>query len=192
MLMENGEIKIENAILKICAFCEKNKNAVIAVDGRCGAGKTTFARRLQGLLDCNVIHTDDFFLPQNMRTEERFRTPGANVHYERIIDDVFSKLKGNTPFSYRPYSCKTDGFGEELFVAPNTVTVVEGSYACHPMLWEQYDMHIFMDIDSETQLERIAKRNADTVEIFKNKWIPLEEEYFGFYNIKEKCDMVIG
>ncbi len=39
-----------------------NAAPLIAVDGRCAAGKTTLAAQLQKDLGCNVIHMDDFFL----------------------------------------------------------------------------------------------------------------------------------
>lgn len=190
--MRNNVCEMKEAISKIHDIYEKNKNCIIAVDGRCGAGKTTFAQQLQNLFNCNVIHMDDFFLPRNMRTEERLRTPGGNIHYERIIEEVFSKLKKNETFSYRPYSCKTNDFGKEIFVEPNVLTVAEGSYACHPNLREVYALNIFMDIDSKTQLDRITKRNgSEAARVFRDKWIPLEEEYFRFYDIREKCDIVI-
>jgi predicted kinase len=33
--------------------------ALVLVDGRSGAGKSTFARRLAQVLDASVVHTDD-------------------------------------------------------------------------------------------------------------------------------------
>ena len=36
---------------------------IIAIDGRCAAGKTTLAARLAKELGGDVIHMDDFFLP---------------------------------------------------------------------------------------------------------------------------------
>ena len=37
--------------------------AVVAIDGRCGSGKTTVAALLAARLDCTVLHADDFFGP---------------------------------------------------------------------------------------------------------------------------------
>jgi cytidylate kinase len=53
-------------------------------------------------------------------------------------------------------------------------------------------LKIFLDADTETRLERIRKRNgADALEIFKTKWIPLENRYFDTFDIMNKCDIVI-
>ena len=66
---------------------------IIAIDGRCAAGKTTLAARLAKELGGDVIHMDDFFLPLELRTEERFREPGGNVHYERFKTEVLKPLE---------------------------------------------------------------------------------------------------
>lgn len=39
----------------------------VAVDGPDAAGKTTFAAELAGLLGVEVLHTDDFLLPEEVR-----------------------------------------------------------------------------------------------------------------------------
>ena len=44
---------------------------VIAIDGRCASGKSTLAQQLAGLTGAGIIHMDDFFLPRELRTEER-------------------------------------------------------------------------------------------------------------------------
>lgn len=44
---------------------------LVAIDGRCGSGKTTLGEYLKGQLDCNLFHMDDFFYAWNSvhRTE---------------------------------------------------------------------------------------------------------------------------
>ena len=43
---------------------------IMAIDGRCAAGKTTLAEHLKKEYECNVIHIDDFYLPMQKRTED--------------------------------------------------------------------------------------------------------------------------
>ena len=165
---------------------------IVAIDGRCGSGKTTIAKKLETKFGCNVIHVDDFFLPPKKRTPMRLAIPGGNADVERILSEVILPLKSEKPFSYRPYDCHTQSFGEPVHVTPSKLTVIEGSYSCHPELWDCYDMRVFVDIDSKTQLERIRKRNGtDAVKVFEERWIPLEEKYFDAFSIKERCDVVV-
>ena len=67
---------------------QKEAPLVIAIDGRCAAGKTTLAARLKDERNCNVIHMDHFFLQQEQRTEKRLKEPGGNVDYERFVKEV--------------------------------------------------------------------------------------------------------
>ena len=169
----------------------KQKPLLIAIDGRCAAGKTTLAGRLEEELHCNVIHMDYFFLQPEQRTEERLREPGGNVDYERFRAEVISGFRMGQAFSYRRFDCKTMSFVSDIQVEPNPVTIVEGAYSCHPTLWDAYDLRIFLDVDGAEQLRRIEKRNgAEALAMFCDRWIPLEERYFETYQIKERCDHV--
>ena len=53
----------------------RRDRVIVAIDGRCGSGKTTLAAKLQKQLHCSVFHMDDFFLRPEQRTEERFAAP---------------------------------------------------------------------------------------------------------------------
>ena len=49
-----------------------------------------------------------------------------------------------------------------------------------------------MNNHEEERLKRIEKRNGkEQLEIFKQKWIPLEERYFTEQNIRERVDEYI-
>ena len=175
-------------------LCDREKRPfVIAIDGRCASGKTTLAGRLQKEIDCNIIHMDHFFLRPEQRTEERLREPGGNVDYERFVEEVVLPFRQRKPFSYRVFDCKKMGFASNVPVRPDVVTIVEGSYSCHPVLWDFYDLRLFLDIEPEEQLRRICCRNGEkALTIFRRRWIPLEERYFSEYRIQERCDFDIA
>ena len=60
---------------------------VVAIDGRCGSGKTTVAALLAQRLDCTVLHADDFFLRPEQRTPQRMAQPGGNFDRERFFTE---------------------------------------------------------------------------------------------------------
>ncbi len=163
---------------------------IIAIDGRSASGKTTLASALAKELDANVFHMDDFFLRPEQRTPERLATAGGNVDRERFAAEVLTPLLSEKEFSYRPFSCKTQSLGESVKVTPRRINIIEGAYSCHPSLYGFYHLRIFLDIDPITQLERIKRRNPDTADVFRTKWIPLEEAYFEAYDIKARCDII--
>lgn len=165
---------------------------IVAIDGRCGSGKTTLAARLQRELQCTVYHMDDFFLRPEQRTEERLLQPGENVDHERFLDEVLLPLRNGQAVTYRPYVCSRQQLGEPVTMVPDRLTIVEGSYSCHPALREYYDLRIFLTIEPETQLRRIEERGgAAKAQQFRDRWIPLEERYFQAFDVQARCDMCV-
>ncbi len=177
---------------EIQIILQTNPAPLIAVDGRCAAGKTTLAAQMQNGLGCNVIHMDDFFLRPEQRTEDRLRQPGGNIDWGRFREEVLNPFRHGVPFSYRPYDCHLQDFREPISVIPNRLTVADGSYSCHPKLWDYYDLHIFLSVSQDEQLSRIQARNGpNQAKIFQQKWIPLEERYFQAFQIAQRCELCI-
>lgn len=169
----------------------KNRPICIAIDGRCGSGKTTLAHALQAHYNCNVFHMDDFFLPPKLRTPERYNEPGGNVDYVRFKKDVLTKIKAHTPFEYTRFNCKQMKIDKAAVVIPKDLSIIEGSYSMHPHLSEGYDLKIFLTIPNQIQLERIQKRNGDAVlQTFVDRWIPLENTYFDTFEIEAQSHFV--
>lgn len=82
--------------------------------------------------------------------------------------------------------------GDWLPVQNNGFVFVEGAYSCHPVLGEYMDRKVFLDIDHETQTERIRTRNGeDILQDFLQLWIPLEEAYFQAFSLEENTDYII-
>ena len=109
-MKENYSISSTSILNKIYSLVERNRNkrVIIAIDGRCGAGKTTLAQYLEEQTGATVFHMDDFFLRPEQRTPERFNTPGENVDHERFLFEVLEPLrKGVVELPYQRFDCKT-------------------------------------------------------------------------------------
>ena len=145
----------------------------------------TLANILKDELDANIISCDDFFLPKSLRSTYRLREVGGNIDYDRLYNEVILRIKKN--LVYKKYDCKTDSYSEEVRLQHKKITIIEGAYSMHPYFGEYYDLAIFMEVDKETQKERIIKRNKDNSDDFFNKWIPYEDRYFDVYKIKNRA-----
>lgn len=165
---------------------------IIALDGRAASGKTTKAALLNSILDAPVIHMDDFFLPPAMRTPERLAQPGGNVDYERFAQEVLPGLSAGKAFAYRIFDCSTMDFSGKREIVAAPIRIVEGSYAHHPALGDYADLRVFSTIDADEQIARILRRNGEKMaEMFRTRWIPMEETYFSHFSIREKADIVL-
>lgn len=192
MISENNTLDLwACTVIEEITKVPSGKSPVLAaIDGRCGAGKTSLAARLQELGGYSVIHMDDFFLRPVQRTPERLLTPGENVDHERFLEEVLIPLSRGELHSYRAFDCSTMALRAEQRFVQTSVVIVEGSYSFHPALREYYDLKIFLDISPEEQLKRIVLRNGSVkAKQFQNKWIPLEEKYHKELKIREICDL---
>lgn len=168
---------------------QQKGHVTIAIDGRCGSGKTTLANKLKTYFDCHIFHMDDFYLQEYQRTQERYNEPGGNVDRERFKKEVLDPLKNQQDVLYRPIECSSMSISEGTVYPYKPINIIEGSYSCHPELIDDYDMTIFLDIDESLQHKRIEKRNGkEALNMFIKKWIPLEEKYFSSFDIQNHCD----
>lgn len=166
-----------------------------AIDGRCGSGKTTLARELAQHFQGRIIHTDDFYLPPEMRRAGWEKTAGANMDFERLRLEAVQPAAQGREIVYRPYRCQGAQAKEQnrpetgniLPFAP--LTVVEGTYSLYPPLADCYDLKIFLTCPQQVQRERLVRREGEHYADFEKRWIPLEEQYFREYRIREKCDI---
>ena len=158
---------------RIRALAATQPRVLVAIDGRCAAGKTTLAASLQAQLECNVFHMDDFFLRPEQRTSERLH-----------------QLHDGQAVTYRPYDCHTQQLHAPVRAEVRAVSIIEGSYSCHPALWDLYDLHVFLSVGLEEQRRRIAARSGEKMlPMFTNVWIPMEETYFAQFRVAERADL---
>lgn len=174
------------------ALRETDGPVIVAVDGRCASGKTTFAALCAKHFEsCNVFHMDDFFLPYGMRTPERLATPGGNVDHERAKAQLFEPLSRGEGLTFSRFDCSTGALEEPRTFPPARLTIVEGSYSHHPDLAPHSHLKLFLTCDSVEQLRRLSLRCPEKVEDFKKRWIPMEEAYFKAFSIQEHCDLTV-
>ncbi|MBQ8001074.1 MAG: uridine kinase [Ruminococcus sp.] len=166
------------------------KRVIIAIDGMSGSGKTTFADELSKSFPLTVVHMDDFFLRPEQRTMERLDTPGGNVDIERFLEEVMLPLSQGKEFLYKPFNCHNRKFKEAKLITPERLVIIEGSYSCHPELFDFCDLHIFLYTDEFTQCNRILNRNGfEQAKAFTQVWVPLEDKYFEVFDVKNKCEL---
>ena len=184
---------MENIINQINLLKQKKNMVLIGIDGPCASGKTTLAAKFAKELGAQIVHADDFFLPFEMKTSERLSQPGGNIHYERFFEEIAKGIKSGEPFEYGVYCCSEGGITKRKTVIPDGIIVVEGSYSMHPLMGVDYDLRVFVEAPLEIRLKRILERNGkEKLEVFKEKWIPMENAYFEHYRIKEKCDILMA
>ena len=183
--------KLEALIIRLESMLSRGVPVVLAIDGRAASGKTSLAEKLAKVYSARVVHMDDFFLPQELRTAERLSEPGGNLHSERFVAEILPGLRDKAGFSYQAFDCDRMQLGERRNLLPAQLTIVEGAYALHPKLGAYYDLTLFLSCPFETQLARVKARNPVKFEQYLKQWIPQEETYFTLFGIEEAADFIL-
>jgi len=164
---------------------------LVAIDGMCGSGKSTLGRRLQEYFGCRLFHMDDYFLQPYQRTAERLLQPGGNVDYERFREEVLDHLEEKEGLWYQRFDCKSLTLVPAVKIPYHELVIVEGVYSCHPYFGDVHDLKFFLESSRKGQKERILQRSGpEKWKRFQQVWIPMEDEYFNVYQIRDKCKIL--
>ena len=165
---------------------------VLALDGRCGSGKTTMAAALARQFPASItLHTDDFYLPPTDRVHGWEKIPCANMDLARLRDEVLVPACAGQPVPYRAYSCREGAYLPVQQLAAQPLVILEGSYSHYPLLAPYEDFRMFMTCSDAEQTRRLQAREGDRYPDFAARWIPLEEAYFTQHNIEDAADFVM-
>lgn len=170
----------------------RQPTVLVALDGRCGSGKTTLAAELARRFPQSItIHTDDFYLPPPQRVQGWENIPCANMHLERLRAEVVAPARRGQAIRYRAYSCREGAYLPPVLLRPAPLVLVEGSYSHHPSLAPYYDIKVFVTCSAEEQARRLREREGGRYPNFVKRWVPLEEAYFRDYGIEKNAEMVV-
>ncbi len=183
-----GNDTIEAMKLRLESLFASGKSVVLVIDGRAASGKSSLAKTLANQYLGRLVHMDDFFLPQELRTPDRLEEPGGNIHRERFFEDVMPILRKPKGFAYQVFDCGSMRLDQWRHLAAAQFTIVEGSYALHPKFGRYYDLSVFLSCSSEAQMLRLKARNPSQLDAFIKHWIPMEEKYFQWFNIMKGAD----
>lgn len=171
---------------------------LVAVDGRCGSGKTGFSGIVEQLIPCrmHVAHMDHFYLPPERRGERWMEVPAGNMDLERLRREILLPVRSGKPLTYPPFlpdGPVLDEYGEEIEMDPDdaALILVEGTYSQHPSLSEFYDYKMFLTCEREEQTRRLRAREGSYYPTFDRVWRTLEERYFSACGTRAAADLTV-
>jgi uridine kinase len=159
----------------------------IAIDGRGGSGKTSFAELLKAKLpDFVMLNGDDYFEPI------KDPTVWGEFNDERFIQDVIEPLKRGNSFVYRPYDWHATPNITEKNIEVTRGICLERCYSFGFSL--DWDLRIWVETPKDVCLERgLARENMPKEKTIPawQLWQAREDAYIQKYQPQEKADIVI-
>ncbi|MCD8145281.1 MAG: uridine kinase [Oscillospiraceae bacterium] len=187
---------LDTATLQACSVLDDllsgEKPILIAIDGRCGSGKTTLAQSLSRRYAARIFHMDDFYLSFARRDSNWRNIPGGNMDFARLREEVLYPAREGEPVAYRPYRAHTDSWEKTQMLPPCALSILEGTYAHHPATGVEFDLKIFLTCTPMVQRTRLQGREGEKLPQFQTIWIPLEEQYFRAFQIMEHSDYILN
>lgn len=160
-------------------------NAVVVIDGRSGAGKTSLARRLvqqwPGLGRVQRVALDDVYPGWDGLAE------GAAYAREMILRPHARGLIG----VWERWDWEHDERAEAHAVDPSLPLVVEGAGVLTPEVSRLADVSVWVDAPHESRRHRALGRDGETYRPHWERWARQEDEHIAAHDPAAVASVVV-
>ena len=178
---EMTNLSLINIIEKIESGERRSSHSrIISIDGPAGGGKTTLASRISGhYLHESVltIHMDDLYGGWESALDEQLT--------RTLLHSIVTPVSFGKNFSYRKYDWLSGRFQSPVELPSPNVLILEGVGSGQKQVRKFLDQLIWIDIDEETGLERVLRRDGDYLETEMRIWQLREREHFNRDNTRD-------
>ena len=156
---------------------------LLAIDGPAGAGKTTFAAKLEAELlikgTVKVIHMDDLY----NGWDNALSNP-----LSEILDRISTAHIAGREFVIKIFNWHTMTFDREEKIAPTDYLIIEGVGAAQQIVRETGAITYWLEIEPEIGLQRVLNRDGAYIEVQMRQWQVDQEEHFARDETRENCE----
>jgi uridine kinase len=156
---------------------------LLAIDGPAGAGKTTFAAKLETELSesatVKVIHMDDLY--------NGWENALSNALSE-ILDRISTAHLANREFVIKIFNWKSMQFDTEKTIVPTDYLIIEGVGAAQQIVRDSGATTYWLDIEPEIGLQRVLERDGAHIEAQMRRWQVEQDKHFARDETRENCE----
>ncbi len=167
---------------------------LVGVDGRSGAGKSTFCAALAAASCARLIEGDAFYAGGiELRGDTAEQRAQACIDRPKLRG-VLESLKSGRAATFRAFDWEAfDGrlSDETLTIQPAEIVIVEGVYACHPDFADLLDIRLLLVVAEPVRERRLLQREGK-IGPWERQWHEAEDWYFANLASADTFDLVIG
>lgn len=154
---------------------------IVAIDGRGGAGKSTFSRVLAAALEAEIVETDDFASWDN-----------PLEWWPRLIEQLLDPLAQDRVARYQQYDWVNRRLGGWSEVSPADNLVLEGVSSSRLAFRPYLSFAIWVETPREVCLERGLIRDGEPMRDQWAIWMREEDEHIAAERPLDHADLVIA
>ncbi|EMY33638.1 para-aminobenzoate synthase subunit I [Arthrobacter crystallopoietes BAB-32] len=162
-----------------------DRPALIAVDGRSGAGKTTLALELAALLRSHhtvaVFHLEDIYPGWH----------GLAAGRQRYREKVLEPLAQGRRAEWTAWNWNTNNDGERRVTEPAAIVILEGVGAADAAARGLLDAAVWIDADAGQRRTRAIARDGAGYEPYWDVWARQEEEWLAGDDVAAAADILV-
>jgi uridine kinase len=182
---------------------------LVAIDGRGGSGKSTFATFLEdalrsaGQTAVTTVAADGFVL--NQRVEDWRPLPSRpdvrapyRIDVDRLRRELLEPLHEGSSAQFLHRDWWNAASAEVRTVPSQGIVLVEGAYTLHTRLRDLYDERIFLDCPADLALQRALARDVPRSRdaliaslVWREIHAPVEAAYLREQNPRAAADLVV-
>ena len=155
---------------------------IVAIDGRSGSGKTTFAEQLATPLGASVLSLEVMYPGWD----------GLDEAALRLVNDVLAPLSQGTQASIRRWDWEHSAEGKPEPVHACDILIVEGCGAGARAAASQTGLLVWMEAATEERYRRAMLREGDVYRDHWDRWAAQEDTTFAREQTRERADVIIA
>ena len=175
----------------------EQKTNLIAIDGRSGSGKSTFAKYFAKELaaydiSSDIVQTDNFYQKQDSMHNRLEPVAGYayGYYWQELCEQVIIPLKNNKAADYMLSDWLTGAKHGKHKVEANQTIIIEGVISTYDKITDLFDLRIWLSCPKKVRIKRIIGR-GDFPEDELEDWQIIEDAYVARQNKQNNADIVI-
>ena len=158
------------------------RTRVVAVDGRSGAGKTTFATALQAALGAPVVRLEDLYGGWD----------GLERGVDVLVSEVLEPLAAGRTALVPRYDWIAAGWDAPWALEPPGVLIVEGVGAGARRAAAYESALVWMEEPAPVRKRRALDRDGETFAAYWDAWAAQEDAMLARERTPERADLILG
>jgi uridine kinase len=158
------------------------RTVLLAVDGRSGSGKSSFADQMARATKAPIVHLEDLYPGWD----------GLEAGVRILVSAVLEPLSRGLTATVPQWDWYADDWGESFELAPPPILVVEGVGAASAAVRRFANVTVWLDLDDAERRRRAMARDSATYEPHWDRWAAQEDALLTRETLPSGADLVFS